>query len=101
ELLAFSLNLRPELKLHGTKLRYFFKKALRGFLPNQILTKRKHGFGLPFGIWLQSDRQLKELASDSLSNLRNRGIVKSAFISTLLGDHVEAHAAYYGTMVWI
>ncbi len=101
DLLAFSLQLRPGLKLRGTKLRYFFKEALRGFLPDEVLSKRKHGFGLPFGVWLQTDRQLKALAFDSLSDLGRRNIVKPEFISTLLGDRVEEHAAYYGTMVWI
>ena len=49
EIVNFSLQLEPQLKLKGTKLRYFFKEALRGFLPDEIIAKQKHGFGLPFG----------------------------------------------------
>ncbi len=48
-LLDFSLKLPTAYKLKGLKLRWFFKEALRGFLPDAILTKKKHGFGLPFG----------------------------------------------------
>jgi asparagine synthase (glutamine-hydrolysing) len=101
EIVAFSLGLEPHLKLNGTKLRYFFKEALRGFLPDDIITKQKHGFGLPFGIWLQQHRGLQALASDSLSSLRSRNIVRADFIDKLLGQHLDEHAGYHGTMVWV
>ncbi|MEK6735297.1 MAG: asparagine synthase-related protein, partial [Pseudomonadota bacterium] len=101
EMVAFSAQLNPELKLKGTKLRYFFKEALRGFLPDEILVKQKHGFGLPFGVWLQEHKPLHELAADSLSDLKLRKIIHSDFIDRLLGQHVNEHASYHGTMVWI
>jgi asparagine synthase (glutamine-hydrolysing) len=57
-LLDFSLKLPTEYKLKGLKLRWFFKEALRGFLPDEIITKKKQGFGLPFGVWAnQHDRR--------------------------------------------
>ena len=51
-LVDFSLKLPTHYKVKGLKLRWFFKEALRGFLPDGIITKQKHGFGLPFGIWV-------------------------------------------------
>ena len=101
ELLAFSLRLAPQLKLRGIKLRYFFKQALHDFLPREILTKQKHGFGLPFGVWLQSESRLKALAAESLAGLRGRGIISPAVVNNLLGKQLDEHAGYYGTMVWI
>ena len=101
ELLAFSLRLSPDLKLKGTKLRYFFKEALRGFLPDDILTKSKHGFGLPFGPWLRSHPPLEALVMNSLSGLRTRGIVRTDFIDQLMTKHLAEHPGYYGTMAWI
>ena len=98
---AFSATLRPGLKLNGTRLRYFFKEALRGFLPDEIITKTKHGFGLPIGPWLQSHRPLRQLALDSLADLKKRGVVRPEFIDELTSRHVESHAGYYGTMVWV
>ncbi len=97
----FSARLEPALKLKGTKLRYFFKEALRGFLPDEIITKQKHGFGLPFGPWLQSHDGLRQFVGDSLTRLRSRGIVRPAFIDELLGNTLAEHAGYYGTMVWV
>jgi asparagine synthase (glutamine-hydrolysing) len=101
EIVNFSLQLEPQLKLKGTKLRYFFKEALRGFLPDEIIAKQKHGFGLPFGVWLQHHKPLQALASDSLSDLKSRHIINEKFIDKLLERHLGEHAGYHGTMVWV
>jgi len=101
DVVAFSAGLTPQQKLNGTQLRWFFKEALRGFLPDAIITKQKHGFGLPFGVWLQSHRQLQQLASDSLHDLKARRIVRGEFIEQLVGQHLQEHAGYHGTMVWV
>jgi asparagine synthase (glutamine-hydrolysing) len=101
ELVDFSLKLRPELKVKGLKLRYFFKEALRGFLPDEIINKTKHGFGLPFGVWLTRSPKLLSLACDSLSDLGRRSIVRREFVNELLDHRLSEHPAYYGEMVWI
>jgi asparagine synthase (glutamine-hydrolysing) len=100
-MLAFSAQLAPEAKLHGTRLRYFFKQALRDHLPRAIVRKRKHGFGLPFGHWLQDHAHLRALAYDSLTDLKARRIVRASFIDALTGRLVLEHPAYHGTMVWV
>ena len=101
DMLAFSSRLPPCDKLNGTRLRYFFKRALDGHLPRAILRKKKHGFGLPFGHWLQSHAGLRGLAFDSLSDLKARRIVRADFIDTLTHKLVAEHPAYHGTMVWV
>ncbi len=101
EIVAFSVQLRPDYKVKGTKLRYFFKEALRDFLPGEIITKQKHGFGLPFGVWLQEHAQLKMLAADSLNDLKSRRLIRTDYIDTLLDQHLKEHAGYHGTMIWI
>ena len=47
EIAEFSLQLPSDYKLRRFKLRWFFKEALRDFLPNATIKKKKHGFGLP------------------------------------------------------
>jgi asparagine synthase (glutamine-hydrolysing) len=96
-----SARVPPRLKLKGRRLRYFFKEALRGFLPDEILRKQKHGFGLPVGAWLVSHAPLRALAGDALATLRRRRVVRPEFIDRLLSEHLPAHPAYYGTMVWL
>jgi asparagine synthase (glutamine-hydrolysing) len=100
-LLEFSRRLPSGMKLRGTQLRWFFKQALSDFLPPQIITKKKHGFGLPVGHWLISHRPLFELAADSIATLKPHGIVREPFVAELLGKRLHEHPAYFGTMVWV
>lgn len=100
-LISFAERLPAKLKVNRTQLRYFFKKAIQDFLPAKTITKSKHGFGLPFGVWLKTDPTLLELSHDSLSSLKCRKIIRQDFIDELLSDKINEHAAYYGTMVWI
>jgi asparagine synthase (glutamine-hydrolysing) len=100
-LVNFSARLTPQMKLKGTQLRYFFKESLRGFLPDAIITKSKHGFGLPFGPWIRSHKPLEELVLDNLGSLRGRGFIRADFIDQLMGSHLREHAGYYGTMAWV
>ena len=100
-LLDFSLKLPLHYKLKGLKLRWFFKEALRGFLPDEIITKKKQGFGLPFGVWLTRTPALRQLAESSLNSLGQRHIVRPAFIQSLLNERLNEHPGYYGEMVWI
>jgi asparagine synthase (glutamine-hydrolysing) len=100
-LVAFSARLAPESKLKGTQLRYFFKRALREFLPAEILAKKKHGFGLPFGRWLNTHKALQEIALDSLADLKKRNLVRPEFIDALTAEHLQRHSDYFGTMVWV
>jgi len=101
ELVAFSLQLSPNYKVKNTKLRYFFKEALKDFLPKEIIAKQKHGFGLPFGVWLQDHAQLKAMAADNLSDLKSRNLIRADYIDTLLDQHLNEHAGYHGTMIWV
>jgi asparagine synthase (glutamine-hydrolysing) len=100
-LLEFSLGLMPQDKLRGLKLRWFFKEALRGFLPDEIITKQKHGFGLPFGVWAVKHAPLQALALGSLKRLAERGVVRHEFVDRLVQHLLPAHPGYYGEMVWI
>jgi asparagine synthase (glutamine-hydrolysing) len=100
-LIAFSERLPSRMKLRGTKLRWFFKHALRDFLPPAVIKKEKHGFGLPVGDWLVSHKPLLDLAGDSLDLLRTRGIVNPKFMDELLTRRLHEHPAYFGTMVWV
>ncbi len=97
----FSATLPTSYKLKGLKLRWFFKEALRGFLPDAIITKKKHGFGLPFGVWATRDAALQALARDSVRGLGERGIVRREFTDTLVDNLLPQHPGYYGEMVWI
>jgi asparagine synthase (glutamine-hydrolysing) len=88
------------LKLRDGQLRYFYKRAFAEFLPTEIINKRKHGFGLPFGEWLRSEPVLRDLTYPTLQALKQRGIFSAAAIDRVVAQHGSEHASYYGSMVW-
>jgi len=100
-LVDLSLALPPEWKLKGLKLRWFFKEALRDFLPREILRKKKHGFGLPYGHWTLRHAGLRRLTEESLEGIARRGIVREQFVRDLLEKQLREAPGYYGEMVWI
>ena len=100
-LLAFSMRLPADHKLRGDALRWFFKEALRGFLPDSVIQKPKQGFGLPFGVWMVQHPGLKKLAGDAMDAVVARGLVQRAFVKKLMGELFPQHPHYFGTMVWI
>jgi asparagine synthase (glutamine-hydrolysing) len=100
-LVAFSGELPPQYKVRGRQLRWFFKEALKDFLPAEIIHKTKHGFGLPFGVWSLSHPPLRELVDASLTSIERRGILRPEYIRELRRQHADVHPTYFGKMVWV
>lgn len=101
ELVNFSRNIPPGLKLKNRELRYFYKKSLASWLPPHTLKKSKHGFGLPFGVWMVEDKTLREMALDNLNSFKKRQILSNEFLERIVNEHLSNHPAYYGTFVWL
>ncbi len=101
EMIEFSCKVPSKLKLTANKLRYLYKLAMKGFLPEKIINKPKHGFGLPFGVWTQTDKQLQQLAYDSIDYLRGKNIFNDQFLDEAIRKHQEEHAGFYGELIWI
>lgn len=101
DLVAFSGTLSTAQKVSRGRLRVLFKDALRGFLPDETISKSKHGFGLPFGVWLNSHPGLQSFAASALKNLSNRGIVLPQYLERLREAHDAGNSSYYGVMIWV
>ena len=101
DLVDFSGGIPAALKVKGLKLRYFFKRALRDVLPAETIAKTKHGFGMPFGLWLRSHAPLAEIVHGSLDAFQRRGILQPAYLADLRRQHDTGHATYFGIMIWV
>ncbi|MDW8324022.1 MAG: asparagine synthase C-terminal domain-containing protein [Burkholderiales bacterium] len=100
-MVEFSAEVPPDWKVKGQYLRWFFKQALKGWLPQAIIDKRKHGFGLPFGLWAREHAGLRERVEDRLSDFGRRALLNPQYIDRLRRDHAEGHATYFGKMLWV
>ena len=99
-MMDFSGEVPPDWKVKGQYLRWFFKTALKGFLPDEIINKSKHGFGLPFGLWAKEYAPLRERIEARLADLKKRNILQPAYIDLLRNEHMSGHATYFGKMIW-
>ena len=102
KLVELTARIPSNLKMKGFKKRYIFKKAMQEILPQKVLHKTKHGFGVPLALWLLENPRLKELMFDVLNDARTRqrGYFRPAFIQRLLDLHRTDHTAYYGEVIW-
>lgn len=100
-LVDFSGEVPPDWKVKRFYLRWFFKTALKGFLPDAIINKSKHGFGLPFGVWAREHAPLRARIEDRLTDFKARGWIQPAYIDHLRSEHMSGHATYYGRMLWV
>ncbi len=102
QLAEFSGTIPTSLKLKGSEKRYIFKRAMKGILPDAVLAKKKHGFGVPIGNWFLQDAGLRTLAQDVLSDprTRQRGYFRTEFYDQVVDLHRRDHAAFYGEVIW-
>ncbi|WP_286820619.1 asparagine synthase (glutamine-hydrolyzing) [Desulfobacter sp. UBA2225] len=56
--MEYAAKIPSNLKLKGLEGKYIFKKALKKYLPDEILYRKKMGFGVPILEWMKGD--LKE-----------------------------------------
>jgi asparagine synthase (glutamine-hydrolysing) len=99
----FSGRLPVQLKVRGFEKRYLFKKAMAGLLPEAILRKKKHGFGLPIGMWLKQHPLWRGFAQDILLEPRTyqRGYFQRSFVEDLFRKMDGDNSTYYGDLLWL
>lgn len=75
------------LKLHGLTTKYILKRALRDFLPHEILHRGKMGFGVPLGDWFRGE--LREPLETQLGRGRlvSSGFLNGHSVRSLIGEH--------------
>jgi len=96
----FSASIPPKLLLEGLRLRAFFKKTMMDFLPAATLKKRKHGFGLPLGPWLEPGSAILDFALDCLGSLRQREIFASSYIEGVIERHLANPEELNADPIW-
>ncbi|WP_232848612.1 asparagine synthetase B family protein [Bowmanella yangjiangensis] len=101
ELVDFSCRVPSSEKLPGNKLRYFYKNSFKGFLADETLNKSKHGFGLPFGVWMKQEPALQALTNELLTSFKTRGIMQPEFVDQAMHIYQQGHQGYYGELIWI
>ncbi len=88
EFVEFVMGLPSELKLKGFTSKYILKKAMKNFLPDEVIQRKKKGFGVPIAKWVKGP--LRELFEELLSpdRLRREGFLNPEHVEALLNEHL-------------
>jgi asparagine synthase (glutamine-hydrolysing) len=95
QLMELAATIPFGLKVRGRMTKYILKRALGGLLPDEILHRRKMGFGVPIDHWLR--HELRELATETLLAPRaiQRGYFRRETIARLLDEHIRGKAGWH------
>jgi asparagine synthase (glutamine-hydrolysing) len=87
EFVDFVMGLPSNLKLRGLTSKYLLKRATRNLLPQEVIQRKKKGFGVPIAKWVKGP--LKELFGDLLApdRIRREGYLDPEVVSALLSEH--------------
>lgn len=87
KLVEFAASLPPEWKVANGKLKAILREFSKDYLPAELLTREKQGFGFPLNRWLKND--LKEMINDvfSSSKLIEDGFFKKDYINKINDEH--------------
>jgi len=98
-LVEFAARLPDRLKLRGFTTKRILREALRGLLPEEILTRPKMGFPVPFGEWTRDRWQpvVRDVLLDRRT--RERGLINPAAVEQLLAAHRDGATAG-GDAIW-
>jgi asparagine synthase (glutamine-hydrolysing) len=98
-LVEFAARLPDRLKLNGFQTKRILREAIRGLLPDRILTRKKMGFPVPFSGWVRGP--WNGMAHDVLLDrrTRERGIVNAPAVADLLRDHASGRRNA-GDAIW-
>jgi asparagine synthase (glutamine-hydrolysing) len=80
----FAATIPADWKLHRGRTKHILVKALRGWLPDEILDRSKKGFGVPLNRWFRGP--LRSLVKELLMSdtFRRRGIFDAAYVKRLI-----------------
>ena len=88
-MMELSASLPLQMKIEGEATKRIFKQALRGWLPECILERKKMGFRIPFGEWLRGD--LRALPGEVLLDPRalDRGLFREDRLREIVAEHLN------------
>jgi asparagine synthase (glutamine-hydrolysing) len=95
-------NVPPDLKLRGSvqpTTKHILRRAMRDYLPAEVLRQPKAGFAAPVDYWLAHD--LREMVDDLLSetDIRERGLFRPEAVRRFVDEH-RCGAEDWSMQIW-
>jgi asparagine synthase (glutamine-hydrolysing) len=87
KLVEFTAKMPVEMKLRGKTTKWVLREAMKGILPEEILTRKKMGFPVPVGSWFRD--RFKSVIDEYVLSERAlaRGIFERDFVREIVAKH--------------
>jgi asparagine synthase (glutamine-hydrolysing) len=87
KLMEFAAQMPDNMKLRGNTTKFVLRRAMKGILPDEILTRGKMGFPVPVGKWFRNE--YNHLIDEYVTSARalGRGIFRADFVRELVEKH--------------
>lgn len=99
KLVEFTCSLPERLKLRGGTTKYILREAMKGILPEPILSRSKMGFPVPIASWFRG--AYRSVIEEYVLSERpmNRGIFNADFVRQLVTRH-QSGAENHDERLW-
>lgn len=99
EFVEWAAQVPTALKLHGKQGKHILKEALRPLLPDDVLFRKKMGFGVPLENWFRGS--LKNHIADTIrsGHLKTSGMFDGKVLDRLLDQH-NSHRRDHSAILW-
>ena len=89
-LMEFAAQLPEKMKLRGMTTKYVLRAAMKGFLPDEILSRAKMGFPVPIGRWFRGS--FRAVVDEYVlgGRAKDRGLFKADCLEALVNQHQRA-----------
>ncbi len=100
KVVEYAASIPAELKLKGNTLKYLLRKVASQYLSQELINRKKVGFGFPLGIWMRTELKtfLKNLFDES--RFVELGIFERSYVQRLLHEHISGKADH-NFRLWI
>ncbi len=87
DLVEYANSLPSNYKIRRTVRKYILKKSLEGKLPNDILYRKKKGFGIPLTKWIKDDLKKEIVGMLNYDKIKREGLFNPKSVSEILNQH--------------
>ncbi len=92
ELVEFALRIPPPMQARGMAGKRVLKRALKDLVPDEVLHRRKKGFGVPLDRWFRTDLRSYLEAMLGSPDGRVRAHLPEPAVDRMLGEHMTGTA---------
>ncbi len=97
--LEFSATLPPQFKIRGGQLKIILRTLAKRFFPDQLVDRKKLGFGFPMARWFRSS--LAEFVRQALheATIFETGLLERKYVEQLVHEH-QSGAMDHNFRIW-